>query len=379
MVGRVRADPNGAVELGEAIGREGDVDRLWAALTRGNVRLSGRWGVGKTTVARLALADAPTGWTGRRASLGELRGAAAAVVAIAEALSHDPDAGESVQAAIAPLLDDQGRITPTKLEGDPSVMLRAAIEAQLTDRRVGLVLVLDDFDQFLKNSAGTPELESFSNTLAALSGPNARVRLLMISNTNLDRTLSRVRPLSRELFECTRLTLEPLTPESGARLVSALLLGESITARDRAALARALADSCDHIPRWIHCAMAHFVARRKPILDGDLERALVEAVADLDHEPWSLRRELRPLLDDYYQPTRGLAYSVLDQIALSDERALTFAELREHVAMETTIDEDAIRRVVAELKGDHLIQELGGRLLFAGELLRMAWVRLRFI
>jgi hypothetical protein len=125
--------------------------------------------------------------------------------------------------------------------------------------------------------------------------------------------------------------------------------------------------------------MGHFVARRKPILDGDLERALVEAVSDLDREPWALRRELRPVLEDYYQPTRGLAYSVLDQIALSDERALTFAELRENVAMETTIDEDAIRRVLAELKGDQLIQESGGRLAFAGELLRMAWVRLRFI
>jgi hypothetical protein len=35
--------------------------------------------------------------------------------------------------------------------------------------------------------------------------------------------------------------------------------------------------------------------------------------------------------------------------------------------------------VLAELKGDQLIQESGGRLAFAGELLRMAWVRLRFI
>jgi hypothetical protein len=375
----VRADPNGAVELGEAIGREGDVDRLWSALMRGNVRLSGRWGVGKTTVARLAISDAPTGWTGRRASLGELDGAGAAVAAIVESLSHDPDAGESLQAAIAPMLDTQGRVTPDKLEGDPSVMLRAAIEAQLDDRRVGLMLVLDDFDLFLRRSAGSSGLDSLTNTLASLSGSNSRVRLLMISNSNLDRTLSRVRPLSRELFECTRMSLEPLTPDSGSRLVSALLLGESITARDRAALARALSDSCDHIPRWIHCAMGHFVARKKPILDGDLERALVEAVSDLDREPWVLRRELRPVLEDYYQPTRGLAYSVLDQIALADERSLTFAELREHVAMETTIDEDAIRRVLAELKGDQLIQESGGRLTFAGELLRMAWVRLRFI
>lgn len=375
----MRADPNGAVELGEAIGREGDVDRLWSALMRGNVRLSGRWGIGKTTVARLAIADAPTGWTGRRAALGERSGAAAAVAAIVESLSHDPDAGESLQAAIAPMLDTQGRIAPTKLEGDPCVMLRAAIEAQLDDRRVGLMLVLDDFDHFLKRSAGSPGLESFTNELASLSGGNTRVRLAMISSTNLDRTLSRVRPLSRELFECTRMNLGPLTPESGSRLVSALLLGESITARDRAALARALSDSCDHFPRWIHCAMGHFVARRKPILDGDLERALVEAVSDLDREPWVLRRELRPVLEDYVQPTRGLAYSVLDQLALSDERTLTFAELREHVAMETTIDEDAIRRVLSELKGDHLIQESGGRLSFAGELLRMAWVRLRFI
>jgi hypothetical protein len=375
----VRADPSGAVELGEAIGREGDVDRLWSALMRGNVRLSGRWGVGKTTITRLAIADAPTGWTGRRASLGALRGAAAAVAAIVESLSLDPDAGESLQAAIAPMLETQGHLVPDKLGGDPSSLLRTAVEAQLDDRRVGLMIALDDFDQFLKGSAGSAGLEAFTNALAALSGPQTRVRVLMISNTNLDRTLSRVRPLSRELFECARMTLEPLTPESGSRLVSALLLGESITARDRAALARALSDSCDHIPRWIHCAMGHFVARRKPILDGDLERALVEAVSDLDREPWALRRELQPVLEDYYQPTRGLAYSVLDQIALSDDRALTFSELREHVAMETTIDEDAIRRVLAELKGDQLIQESGGRLSFAGELLRMAWVRLRFI
>ena len=36
-------------------------------------------------------------------------------------------------------------------------------------------------------------------------------------------------------------------------------------------------------------------------------------------------------------------------------------------------------RVITELVGDQLIVELGGRLQFAGELLRMAWLKLRFI
>src|SRR5690606_38996247 len=127
------------------------------------------------------------------------------------------------------------------------------------------------------------------------------------------------------------------------------------------------------ISRWIHCAMAYFARRRKPIVDGDLERCLIEAVADLERPPWALRRELAPALDDYMQPQRGLALSVLDQLALAEDQALTFTELRRSLAVELTIDDDAIRRVVAELLGDQLIRESGGQLRFHGELLRNAW------
>ncbi|PRP96188.1 AAA family ATPase [Enhygromyxa salina] len=379
----MQADPSGAVELGEVIGREADVDRLWTALVTSNVILTARPGVGKTTVARLAIADAPTGWTGRRISLGQLKGPAAAAAAIIESLARDPDAGETLRAAVASVLDGKGQVSATKLEGDPTSALRAAIEAQLDDRAVGLMLVLDDVDRFLSASATAEshDLLALTESLAELSGPDTRVRLLLISNTHLDRTLARVRPsLSTSLFErCARVTLEQLRPEAGARLVTSLLLGESITARDRAALARSLADDCDHVPRWIHCAVAHFVKRRKPIVDGDLERCMVAAVADLDREPWALRRELAPVLDDYEQPKQGIALSILDQLALAEEHALTVSDLRRQLAMETTIDEDAIRRVVRELCDDQLVAELGGSLQFGGELLRLAWLKLRFI
>ena len=365
------------------IGREADVDRLWAALGNQNVILTARVGVGKTTVARLAIADAPTGWTGRRVSLAKVRGPAAASAAIIEALAGDPEAGQSVRAAVASVLDGKGRVSANKLEGDPTSALRAAIEAQLDDRAVGLMLVLDDFDVFLTESAkpGSQDLVALSQSLAELSGADTRVRLLLISNSHIDRTLARVRPaLTSALFDgCARMSLEQLRPEAGARLVTSLLLGESITARDRAALARALADNCDHVPRWIHCAMAHFVKRRKPIIDGDLERCMVSAVADLDREPWVLRRELAPVLDHYEQPQRGMAFSILDQLALAEDRTLTLGDVRRQLAMETTIDEDAIRRVVQELRDDQLITEIGGSLRFCGELLRMAWLKLRFI
>lgn len=383
----MQADPSGAVELGEVIGREGDVDRLWTALVNGNVILTARPGIGKTTVARLAIADAPTGWTGRRVALGKVRGPAAAAAAIIESLACDPHAGESLRAAVASVLDDKGHVSATKLEGDPSAVLRAAIEAQLDDRAVGLMLVLDDFDSFLAESAqsgseaGSADLVALTQSLESLSGADTRVRLLLVSNTHLDRRLACVRPsLPHALFDgCARMALEQLRPEAGARLVTSLLLGESITARDRAALARALADDCDHVPRWIHCAVAHFVKRRKPIVDGDLERCMVEAVADLDREPWALRRELAPVLDDYEQPQRGIAFSILDQLALAEEHTLTLGDVRRQLAMETTIDEDAIRRVTQELCEDQLLVELGGSLRFCGELLRMAWLKLRFI
>jgi hypothetical protein len=361
----MRADPSGAVELGEAIGRELDVERLWATLLEGNAILSARPGVGKTTLARLALADAPTGWSGTLVALGGVRTGPQACAAVVDALVSDAE------------------VRPEQLGGGPSEALRRVLEASVERSSAGLVVMLDDFDRWLHeaSSAGAAGFAEFTSTLAQLSAEQPRLRLVLISNSHLDRTLARLRPepLMALAEGCARLRLDPLSPESGARLVMALLLGESITARDRAAVGRALAERCDQVPRWIHCAMVHFVKRRKPIVDGDLERCIIEAVADLDRPPWALRRELAPALDDYPQPQRGLALSFLDQLALAEDQALTFGELRRQLAMEATIDDDAILRVLDELRGDQLVSERGGRLQFAGELLRMAWLKLRYL
>ena len=361
----MRADPSGAVELGEAIGRELDVERLWAALRQRNVILSGRFGVGKTTLARLALAHPPSGWIGQLVALGRLRTSPDACAAIVEALVSDDD------------------VRPEQLGGQPATALRLAIDAALERCEAGLVLILDDFDRWLSEAAtlGPVGFADLTSTLARACAEQPKLRLVLTSNTHVDRTIARLRPepLVGLVDGSARFELDSLSPESGARLVMALLLGESITARDRAAFARTLADNCGHVPRWIHCAMQYFVRRRKPIVDGDLERCMIEAVADLERPPWSLGRELQRALDDYPQPQRGLAFSVLDQLALAEDQALTFAELRQQLAVELTIDEDAIRRVIVELRGDQLVRESGGCLRFHGELLRNAWLKLRYL
>lgn len=361
----MRADPQGAVELGEAIGREAEVERLWAALHERNAIVSGRLGVGKTTIARLAIADAPTGWSGQLVALGSVRSGPDACAALVEALVSDVE------------------VRPEQLGGEPSAALRLVIDAAVDRVDRGLVLILDDFDRWLAHTSklGAAGFAEFTSALGQACAEQPKLRTVLVSNTRLDRTLARLRPepLARLIAGAARLEFDSLPPESGARLVMALLLGESITARDRAAFARALADNCDHVPRWIHCAMAHFVKRRRPIVDGDLERCLIEAVADLDTPPWALRRELAPVLEDYMQPQRGLALSVLDQLALSEEQALSFTDLRQALAIEMTIDDDAIRRVLAELRGDQIIRESGGRLRFHGELLRSAWLKLRYL
>ncbi len=360
----MRADPTGAVELGQALGREADVERLWSALRERNVILSARVGVGKTTLARLALADAPNGWSGLLVALGSVRTGPDACAAVVEGLVSDEE------------------VRPEQLGGQPSETMRQALATALADPTLtGFVLVLDDFDRWLDTASktGAASFAEFTRTLVEIRAEQPKLRIVLISNTNLDRTLARLRPepLMGLVDGSTRFELDTLTAEAGARLVMALLLGESVTARDRAAFGRALADRCDHVPRWIHCAMAYFVDRHKPISDGDLDRCLLAAVTDPHAPPWALRRELAPALDDYQQPQRGLALSVLDQLAIAEDHALSFAELRRQLAMEATIDDDAIRRVLAELRGDQLLRESGGRLRFHGELLRSAWRKLR--
>ena len=382
----MRAEPRGSVDLGEAIGREQDVDRLWSSLISSDVVLTGRWGIGKSTLIRLAQADGPTGWAGRHIELEALTGVKAAVAALLESVWSDGGLvapGPRTRAAIEPLLDGE-QVSVDKLDDDWHGSLRAAITAELEERDTGLVLAFDDFDRFVARTADAGEADELGRLvelLAELTDQQDQLRLLFVSTTDLGRTLERVRPALPEqpFASCEHLSLEALSPEAGARLVMALLLGESITARDRAALARSLADDCDHVPRWIHCAMAYFAERGRPILEGDLERCMIGAVEDLEAEPWELRRELAPVLDDYWQPQRGLAFSVLDQLALADEQALSFRELRRGLAVEMTIDEDAIRRVIEELRSDQLVHEVGGTLRFSGELLRNAWLKLRWL
>lgn len=381
----MRADPGGQVELGEAIGREGEVEQLWSTLVDHSVILEARRGMGKTTLVRLALNDGPTGWSGRRVALAELSGASSAAAAIIDAIwSEHPGPKAKLRAAVEPLLGDHGHVSSEVLEDDWSKALRAAINAQIEDHEgVGLVLALDDFDRFCARSQadrrGT-ELSELLADLASLLDAQPRLRLLVVSNTNIDRLPLRVSPRlpAEPLARCTRLTIDGLAPESGARLVTALLLGESITARDRAALARHITERCDHVPRWIHCALTELASRGKPIDEAELGRCFTEAVADLEAEPWTLRRELAPVLDDYWEPQRGLALAILDLLTGEDEGgALAFPELRRRLAAEMTIDEDAVRRVIDELGRDQIVEEFGGRLRFAGQLLRQAWVSLR--
>ncbi len=402
----MKADPRGVVELSEAIGREAAVERLWSTLTSQGVVLQGRSGLGKTTLVRLAFASPPKTWAGRLVSLppSEREGTRGLARALLVALSEAAEPGPSLRALIEPRLRGRdglsrrsagegpsrrsaGEDGPAQILVEPSDdtlgLIRNAILAELADRSSSsgsnLVIAIDDFDRFLDDHHDRGgELAELLATLDALRREQPRLRWLLVSNTRLARSLERMRPRppSALLDALERVLVEPLSPESGARLAVALLLGESVTARDRAAFARRVAETFDHVPKWIHAALAELSRRRGPVSESDLEPLLGRVTSD-PRDPWQLRAELNPVLRSYSEPTRGIALAVLDLLALAEEDALTFTQLRQRLAIEMTLDADAIRRVVDELRQDQICEELGGRLRFCGELLRHAWIHAR--
>ena len=387
----MKADPNGAVSSSEILGREAEAERLWTTLTQRSAILEGRVGIGKTTVIRKAFASPPAGWSGRLVALGELDNPLAAAAALIDAAwDQHPEPGPALRALVEPLLGTEGRVTADAVgmgdgehEDSWDALLRDCIdtlmqEAEGTGEGEGVVLALEDFDGFCARVMAKgfgPSLGVLVAVLGELCEMHPRLRLLVSCNTSCERLFERVYPRlpAQPIDGFARLRIEALSPESSARLVSALLLGESITARDRAATARKIAVAFDGVPRWIHCAMAEFVRRRRPIVDGDVEAMVESAAKVLEGEPWQLRRELAPVLDDYWEPQRGLALAVLDMLAGAEDGALEFRALRQQLAIEMTIDDDAIRRVVVELGRDQLVEEFGGQLRFCGELLRRAW------
>jgi hypothetical protein len=373
-VGAMKADPRGAVELSEAVGREAMVDRLWSLLREGSVVLQGRAGTGKTTVVRLAIADAPTSWRGRLIAAGELRSAPALTGALIEALWTDhPDPGPRLRSVIEPALESGA------LANDALKILREAVAAELADRTGGLLLAIDDVDRFVDANADRGiELAELIATLDTIAREQPRLRLLFVSNTRLRRAVERMRPRPpRELLANHRmLAMEPLSAESGARLAAMLLLGESITARDRPGLARKIADAVDNVPRWIHATLVEFTKKRGPIGDGRLDEVLARVVGD-PGDPWGVRADLTPVLHGYVEPARRIALSLLDRIATAGPEGITFEALHHQLAMETTLDADAVRRVLDELQADQICEELGGHLRFSAAMLRRTWMAMR--
>lgn len=377
----MRAEPSGTVPLAEAIGRESDVDALWTALGDRSVLLEGRFGMGKTTVARLAVANPPAGWVGCRVALAGCESAVEAMAAIAGAIwAEFGDGRPKLRAAIEPLLDD-GVVRAPAATGEQTAdtfepVLRECIDAAQDGGQTRLLIVLDDFDRLCAASGDTLGLEGLCTALANLLDANPGLRLLVVSAVD-GRRLPGCAALGLDGDRFTSVSLGVLGADSAARLVSVLLLGESITARDRSALARKIGVAFAGNPRWIHCAMADFAARKRPVLEEDIERCLDEAATCLEREPWALRRELAPLLDGYLEPQRGLGLAILDLFARAEDGALTFQQLVRRLAIEMTIDDDAIQRVVDALTHDQIVESFGGRLRFSGELLRRSWVGLR--
>ncbi|MFV8749780.1 AAA family ATPase [Nannocystaceae bacterium ST9] len=372
----MKADPRGAVELSEAVGREALVERLWSSLLESSVLLQGRAGLGKTTLVRLALADAPTGWRGRRVAASELHSADALAGALVEALwleHHEP--GPRLRSAL------ESAMSSGKLVGEPIPILREAIAGELADRANGLLLAIDDVDRFVDANADRGlELGELIATFDELTRAHPRLRLLVVSHTRLQRSFERMRPRPPRalLAGYRKLAMEPLGPEAGARLAATLLLGESITARDRPGLARKIADALDQVPRWIHATLLELGKQRGPIGEGRLDELLARIVGD-PGDPWGLRADLAPVLHGYVEPTRRIALSLLDRIAAAGAQGLTFEALHRQLAMETTLDADAVRRVLDELVADQICEQAGDQLRFAATLLRRTWVAMRKI
>lgn len=400
----MRAQATGAVDLRAAVGREPELRSLWTSLDTGSVLLHGRRGLGKTTLLRLAMANAPAQWLGRRLDLSSLERPIEAGAALVHVLWREhPNPPADLSVLVQPLLDDRERLSIEafgQAEAGWEQVLRLAIE-QVLDAELesgsgsgrALVLALDHFEDFcvrVRSRGLESSLGSFVRTLLELAAERPRLRLLLTFEGDPQRALDELpkRPLADAtgpLMRAAQLELCPLPPESSTRLASALLIGEDITAQNRVALTRALVEACDGVPGWLHAAVQALAERHrkppKPVLDGDLERTLDSLFAApasaLDDPNWQLRQAFSPVLERYWMLQRSLSLPILDAIALSEDGALSFRALRKQLSVQMTIDDDAIYRVLETLHRDQLVEEFGGRWRFCAGLLRRAWLALR--
>jgi hypothetical protein len=273
---------------------------------------------------------------------------------------------------------------------DALLALPALVRAAAAKAGGGVVVILDELPTLLKTMVertGRPEpAVDLLRTLRALRHELSALRLVFAGSIGLHHVLAQDGDINDAVNEMISLPIGPLADADACLLASRLLAGINMPADPHHELPIAIARAAEGIAYYIQLTVKTIRdLGAGPATAADVQRVRDEALLAGD-DPWRMQHYVTRITD-YFGPDAGVAYAVLDRLAVSpqglalDPLAARVGTHPEAGGVDPVTDRARIADVVRRLHLDHYVwrDAMGGEIRFQYELVRLGWRARRYL
>lgn len=382
----MKANPGGQLAPDDIIGRRTLINRLWRVLERQSIVLSAERRIGKTTIMRKMLGEAPKNKLVIYRDLEAIRTPLEFVETVLRDVEDHLSFKQKTAVGTRRFLTS---ISGTEIAGVIKLPPAAAqqwktVLAKIVEDLVGeqereVVFFWDEMPLMLHNikqSNGEPAAMEMLDTLRSLRQTHSTLRMIYTGSIGLHNVLGSLKKAGYANDPTNDMQTEevpPLAQTDAVELGLRLLAGENIRAKDSTAVAEAIAQATDGFPFFIHHVVDDMAGRGEEVTADTVEEIISANLID-PQDRWHLRY-YRERINTYYLPEEHpLALGMLDVLAFADG-PLSFDEVFNLLkARVRTEDQEQARDILTLLMRDHyILQGADGTYRFRFSLIQRMW------
>jgi hypothetical protein len=383
----MRANPGGQLAPSEVVGRDELILRLWEILQRQSLVLSAERRMGKTSVIKKMIAEAPGDKLPVYHDLEGLRTPMEFARAVFDDVDEHLGRMQRTGARMREFIRHLGGVEvgglfklPDKIEDHHwKTLLTRTLEDLVEHQTRRVILFWDEMPMMLDNikqDSGEKAAMEMLDTLRSLRQMHEPLRMVFTGSIGLHNVITSLKRAGYANAPINDMYVEdvpPLSPEDANELARLLLEGEDIPTTDLPATSWAIASEVDGIAHYIHHVVDQ-MRRRGIEATVQAAREIVDEALTDPLDRWHMRH-YRERMDTYYTAEElPFALSLLDVLAAED-KPLAFADLfNQFRSRQATEDVESIRSVLTLLQRDHYVtQQKDGRYAFRFPLIRRWW------
>ncbi len=381
----MRTNPGGQIDPSEVIGRDKLIQNLWRILERQSLVLSAERRIGKTCAIKKMVNEASEDKLTFYHDLEGVRTSLEFVEIIFRDVEHYLSGlkrtAERTRHLLAQLsgAEFQGFKFPDITAPHWKNLLTETIEDLVEHQDRTVTFFWDEMPLMLyniKQQADENAAMEVLDILRSLRQMHPDLRMVFTGSIGLHNILASLRQAgyaNAPTNDMNTVEIPPLSPADAQELAHRLLEGESIQTDNPQAMARAVANSVDGIPYFIHHLIDQIV-QRGSVTNETTVSEIVDACLRDPQDAWNLRY-YRDRINTYYAPDeRPFALNLLDILSTTD-RPLSFDDvfnlLKSRIETE---DSEMARDVLTMLQRDHyLVQQANGAFCFRFPLIQRCW------